>query len=128
MDSGADAVTQWLKEEGINAPLGSVLLVRAVRTALQCHAGPPAAPGMSRFQPHKAQKAFACKQEARRGPRCGHPLLNWAHPVAGLLKPLDSWPAHVCSRSLPCFAADREQMPTCTFASELCNCAFMGTG
>ena len=43
VDSGADAVTQWLKEEGINAPLGSVLLVRAMRTALQCHAGPPAA-------------------------------------------------------------------------------------
>ena len=49
MDSGADAVTQWLKEEGINAPLGSVLLVRALRTTLQSRAGPPAALGVSRL-------------------------------------------------------------------------------
>lgn len=28
MNSGADAVSQWLKEEGILSPLGSVLLVR----------------------------------------------------------------------------------------------------
>jgi hypothetical protein len=32
VDSGSDAVSQWLKEEGISAPLGAVLLVRAVHS------------------------------------------------------------------------------------------------
>lgn len=32
VDSGSDAVSQWLKEEGISAPLGAVLLVRTVHS------------------------------------------------------------------------------------------------
>ena len=66
MDSGADAVTQWLKEEGINAPLGSVLLVRAMRTASKWHAR-PAALGLRRSQCSEAEAEKARAKQSTQG-------------------------------------------------------------
>ena len=81
MDSGADAVTQWLKEEGIHAPLGSVLLVRALRTASKWHAR-PAALGVRKNSSSEAQEARA-KQSGKARPRMWTSAFEFGSPCCG---------------------------------------------